>query len=161
MDHKMKLTEEQNNILNGSRGETMAKVMETLVRYGELFGADEMVPVTGKYNHLVTSFGLKALGPVYSLMEQLISEGAVSSQKFSADPRPLDKNVPSSFLQNLVFNRFMYTKQDYYEEQLNKLGLMDPDAFTCTCYMDEVGNTPGMGDILSWSECQFRFGSTL
>ncbi len=152
MDHKMKLTEEQNNILNGSRGETMAKVMETLVRYGELFGADEMVPVTGKYNHLVTSFGLKALGPVYSLMEQLISEGAVSSQKFSADPRPLDKNVPSSFLQNLVFNRFMYTKQDYYEEQLNKLGLMDPDAFTCTCYMDEVGNTPGMGDILSWSE---------
>ena len=152
MDHKMKLTEEQNNILNGSRGETMAKVMETLVRYGELFGADEMVPVTGKYNHLVTSFGLKALGPVYSLMEQLISEGAVSSQKFSADPRPLDKNVPSSFLQNLVFKRFMYTKQDYYEEQLNKLGLMDPDAFTCTCYMDEVGNTPGMGDILSWSE---------
>ncbi len=152
MDHKMKLTEEQNNILNGSRGETMAKVMETLVRYDELFGADEMVPVTGKYNHLVTSFGLKALGPVYSLMEQLISEGAVSSQKFSADPRPLDKNVPSSFLQNLVFNRFMYTKQDYYEEQLNKLGLMDPDAFTCTCYMDEVGNTPGMGDILSWSE---------
>ena len=152
MDHKMKLTDEQQAILDGSRGETMAKVMETLVRYGELFGADEMVPVTSKYNHLVTSFGLKALAPVYALMDQLIDAGAVSAQKFSADPRPLDPNVPSNFLQNFVFNKFMYTRQDFYEGQLKKLGLMNDDAFTCTCYMDEVGNTPAMGDVLSWSE---------
>ena len=152
MECKMKLTPEQQDILNGARGETMAKVMQTLVRYGELFGADEMVPVTSKYNHLVTSFGLKALGPVYHLMEQLLEAGAVSAQKFSADPRPLDPNVPSSFLQNFVFNHFMYTRQDYYEQQLGKLGLIDPDAFTCTCYMDEVGNTPGFGEVLSWSE---------
>ncbi len=152
MQHNMKLTEPQEAILNGEKGETMAKVMETLVRYGELFGADEMVPVTSKYNHLVTSFGLKALTPVYELMDQLIETGAVSAQKFSADPRPVDKNVPSNFLQNFVFNRFMYTKQDFYEGQLKKLGLMNSDAFTCTCYMDEVGNTPNYGDILSWSE---------
>lgn len=152
MEYKMKLSQEQKDILDGCKGETMAKVMQTLVRYGELFGADEMVPVTSEYNHLVTSFGLKALGPVYSLMEQLIEAGAVSSQKFSADPRPLDKNVPSSFLQNFVFNKFMYSKQDFYEDQLEKLGLMSPDAFTCACYMKEVGNTPKKGDILSWSE---------
>ena len=152
MEYKMKLTPEQREILDGAHGETMAKVMQTLVRYGELFGADEMVPVTSKYNHLVTSFGLKALGPVYSLMEQLLDAGAVSAQKFSADPRPLDPNVPSSFLQNFVFRHFMYTRQDYYEKQLEKLGLMDQDAFTCTCYMDEVGNTPGFGEVLSWSE---------
>ena len=152
METQMKLTPEQQEILNGAHGETMAKVMQTLVRYGELFGADEMVPVTSRYNHLVTSFGLKALGPVYHLMEQLLEAGAVSAQKFSADPRPLDKNVPSSFLQNFVFNHFMYTRQDYYEQQLQKLGLMDPSAFPCTCYMDEVGNTPGFGEVLSWSE---------
>ena len=152
MDYKMKLTAEQTDILNGGKGETMAKVMETLVRYGELFGADEMVPVTSKYNHLVTSFGLKALTPVYALMDQLIEAGAVSGQKFSADPRPLDKKVPSSFLQDVVFNKFMYPKQDFYEGQLDKLGLMDKNAFTCTCYMDEVGNTPAKGEVLSWSE---------
>ena len=148
----MLLTQEQQEILNGSRGKTLAKVMETLVRYGELYDADAMIPVTGKYNHLVTSFGLKALTPVYELMDQLIAEGAVSGTKFSADPRPLDKNVPSSFLQNIIFNHFMYSKQDFYEDQLQKLGLMEKDAFTCTCYMDEVGNTPEKGDILSWSE---------
>ena len=148
----MKLTQEQQEILNGSRGETMAKVMETLVRYGELYDSATMIPVTGKNNHLVTSFGLKALTPVYELMDQLIAEGAVSGTKFSADPRPLDKNVPSSFLQNIIFNHFMYSKQDFYEDQLQKLGLMEKDAFTCTCYMDEVGNIPKKGDILSWSE---------
>ena len=148
----MKLTQEQQEILNGSRGETMAKVMETLVRYGELYDSDTMIPVTGKNNHLVTSFGLKALTPVYELMDQLIAEGAVSGTKFSADPRPLDKNVPSSFLQNIIFNHFMYSKQDFYEDQLQKLGLMEKDAFTCTCYMDEVGNTPKKGDVLSWAE---------
>ena len=149
---KMKLTAQQQAILDGEKGATLAKVMETLVRYGELFGADSMVPVTSQYNHLVTSFGLKALGPVYELMDKLIAEGAVSGQQFSADPRPVDKNVPSSFLQNFVFQNFMYTRQDFYEEQLQKLGLMDKDAFTCTCYMDQVGNIPREGDVLSWSE---------
>lgn len=152
MEHHMKLTEEQEAILKGGKGDTLAKVMETLVRYGELFGATSMVPVTSEYNHLVTSFGLKALGPVYDLMNQLIDTGAVSKQKFSADPRPMDPDVPASFLQNIVFNHFMYTKQDFYEDQLQKLGLMEKDAFTCTCYMDEVGNTPRQGDVLSWSE---------
>ena len=148
----MQLTQEQQQILEGSRGQTMARVMQTLVRYGELYNADAMIPVTGKYNHLVTSFGLKALTPVYELMDQLIAEGAVSGTKFSADPRPLDKNVPSSILQNIIFNHFMYSKQDFYEEQLQKLGLMEKDAFTCTCYMDEVGNKPAKGEVLSWAE---------
>lgn len=152
MEYKMQLTDEQQALLSGEKGETLAKVMETLVRYGELFGADRMVKVTSKYNHLVTSFGLKALTPVYSLMDRLIEAGAVSGQKFSADPKPLDKNVPSGFIQNIVFNKFMYTKQDFYEGQLKKLGLMNEDAFTCTCYMNEVGNVPKKGDILSWSE---------
>ena len=93
MEYKMKLTDEQRAILDGSKGETLAKVMESLVRYGELFGATEMVPISSKYNHLVTSFGLKALGPVYELMDKLLEAGAPSGQKFSVDPKPLDKNL--------------------------------------------------------------------
>ena len=134
----MNLTKEQQEIYDGKQGATLAKVMQTLVRYGELFGADGMVPVTSKYNHLVTSFGLKALAPVYELMNQLIESGNVSKQKFSADPRPLDPNVPSSFLQDFVFKNFMYSKQDDYEKQLTQLGIMEKDAYTCTCYMEVV-----------------------
>ena len=148
----MQLTAHQQEMLDGKHGETMAKVMKTLIMYGETFGAEDMVAVTSEYNHLVTSFGLKVMSPVYDLMQRLIDAGVTSGQKFSMDPRPIDKNVPANFLQNFVFNKFMYTKQDTYEVQLEKLGLMDKNAFTCTCYMDEVGNKPKMGDILSWSE---------
>ena len=148
----MFLTDEQQAILNGSKGETMAKVMKTLVMYGETFGADKMVPVTSNYNHLVTSFGLKMMKPVFDLMQQLIDAGAVSQQKFSVDPRPLDENVPANFLQNFIFNNFMYSKQESYEKQLNELGLMDEDAFSCACYLDQMGNKPGKGEVLSWAE---------
>lgn len=148
----MILTKEQQAILDGEKGETLAKVMKTLVMYGDAFEAEKLVPITSKYNHLVTSFGLKVMSPVYDLMQQILDADVTSEQKFSVDPRPLDKNVPANFLQNLVFNKFMYTKQDFYEKQLNKLGLMDKNAFTCTCYMDEVGNTPKKGDVLSWAE---------
>ena len=148
----MILTPEQQEILNGSKGETMAKVMKTLVMYGETFGADKLVPVTSEYNHLVTSFGLKMMKPVFDLMQQLIDAGAVSGQKFSVDPRPLDKNVPANFLQNFIFNNFMYSKQADYEKQLQQLGLMNDNAFTCACYLDQVGNTPKKGEILSWAE---------
>jgi predicted aconitase len=148
----MILTQEQQAILNGEKGETLAKVMETVVRYGELFGAEKLVPVTSKYNHLVTSFGLKMMTPVFDLMQQLIDAGVVSEQQFSADPRPLDPNVPQNLLQKIVFNVAMYSKQDFYEGQLQTLGLMDKNAFTCACYLDQVGNKPQKGDILSWAE---------
>ena len=148
----MFLTDEQQAILAGSKGETMAKVMKTLVMYGDAFGADKMVPVTSEYNHLVTSFGLKMMKPVFDLMQQLIDAGAVSGQQFSVDPRPVDKNVPANFLQNLIFNKIMYATQESYEGQLKELGLMNDDAFTCACYLDQVGNKPKKGDVLSWAE---------
>ena len=148
----MYLTDEQQAILAGSQGETMAKVMKTLVMYGETFGADKLVPVTSEYNHLVTSFGLKMMGPVFDLMQKLIDAGAISQQKFSVDPRPVDKNVPANFLQNLIFNKIMYATQGSYEKQLQELGLMDQDAFTCACYLDQQSNKPQKGDVLSWAE---------
>ena len=148
----MILTPEQQAILDGSKGEVLAKVMKTMVKYGEAFGAEKLVPVTSEYNHLVTSFGLKMMTPVFDLMQQLIDADAVSTQKFSVDPRPLDKGVPANFLQNFIFKNFMYSTQESYEKQLEKLGLKDKDAFTCTCYMDEVGNKPKKGDVLSWAE---------
>ena len=148
----MILTKEQQAILDGEKGETLAKVIKTLIMYGDAFEAEKLVPITSDYNHLVTSFGLKVMSPVYDLMQKLLDADVCSSQKFSVDPRPLDRNVPANFLQNLVFNKFMYTKQDFYENQLEKLGLMNKNAFTCTCYMDEVGNKPKKGDVLSWAE---------
>ena len=148
----MKLTPEQQAMLNGEKGETMAKVVKTLVMYGDAFGAERMVPVTSKYGHTVISFGLKAIKPVYELYDQLIDAGLTSAQKFTADPRPIDDNIPTSLLEDIVFKKIMYTHQASYEEQLKKLGIKGEDDYTCTCYLDEVGNKPKQGEVLSWAE---------
>lgn len=148
----MKLTPEQQAMLNGEKGETMAKVVKTLVMYGDAFGAERMVPVTSKYGHTVISFGLKAIKPVYELYDQLIDAGLTSAQKFTADPRPIDNNIPTSLIEDIVFKKIMYTHQASYEEQLKKLGIKSEDDYTCTCYMDEVGNKPAKGEVLSWAE---------
>ena len=120
--------------------------------YGDAFGAERMVPVTSKYGHTVISFGLKAIKPVYELYDQLIDAGLTSAQKFTADPRPIDDNIPTSLLEDIVFKKIMYTHQASYEEQLKKLGIKGEDDYTCTCYMDEVGNKPAKGEVLSWAE---------
>ena len=147
----MELTREQQAILDGSQGETMAKIMKTLVMYGETFGATKMVPVTSTYGHIVTSFGIYIVKGVFELMDKLIESGVVSKQKFSADPRPLDKNVPKSLLADIVF-KVMYSPQKRYEAQLKKIGLLSDDSFTCACYFPQVGNRPKKGDVLSWAE---------
>ena len=139
-------------MLDGAQGETMAKVVKTLVMYGDAFGAERMVPITSKCGHTVISFGLKAIQPVYDLYDQLIAAGLASGQKFTADPRPIDPAVPSSFLEDIVFRKIMYTHQEKYEQQLKKLGITKDEDYTCTCYLDQVGNKPEKGDVLSWAE---------
>ena len=139
-------------MLDGAQGETMAKVVKTLVMYGDAFGAERMVPITSKCGHTVISFGLKAIQPVYDLYDQLIAAGLASGQKFTADPRPIDPAVPSSLLEDIVFRKIMYTHQEKYEQQLKKLGITKDEDYTCTCYLDQVGNKPEKGDVLSWAE---------
>ncbi len=151
---KMKLTPEEQDILSGKKGNAMAKMMEVLVRYGDAFGADSLAPVTYKKSHFVTSFGLGLLKGVYPLMDEIIADGCKVEGGFTMDPRPLDyQNVKCDPLEKLVSNVFMYNKQKIYENQLKKIGLTNEDeAFSCTCYLKEMGNTPKKGDVLSWSE---------
>ena len=147
----MKLSPEQQAILDGSKGETMAKVMQTLVMYGDAFDAERMIPIAQGYGHTVISFGVSIMKPVYKLYQRLLDEGAVSLQPFTADPRPLDDKIPKSLLQDVI-SKFMYSKQELLEKQLDGFGLIDRDSFTCACYLPEVGNVPKRGDVLSWAE---------
>lgn len=149
----MELTPEQLDILSGKEGEVKAKVLETLVMFGDMFEAPRLVKVTHDDGHLVTSFGIGLLKPLFSTMDKLIEAGITTKGKFTVDPRPLDyKNVKCNLLEKLVFSKILYSQQARYEAQLQAVGLKNMDGFTCTCYLPEVGNIPKKGDILSWAE---------
>ena len=150
---KMKLTSEQQEILDGKQGPVMAKIMETVVMFGDIFDAPRLVKVTHDDGHLVTSFGIKLLKPLFSTMEQINEAGIKTKGNFTVDPRPIDyENVKCNLLEKLVFSKVMYAKQEMYEEQLMKAGLKDKNAFTCASYLPEIGNVPKEGDILAWAE---------
>lgn len=149
----MALTKEQLEILEGKQGETKAKMLETIIRLGDMFEAPRLVKVTHKEGHLVSSFGISLLVALYPMMDQLIEAGVKAPEGFTVDPRPCDfANVKTNALERLVFSKIIYGEQERYEKQLTALGLKSKDSFTCTCYYPEVGNTPKKGDVLSWAE---------
>jgi len=147
----MELTAEEQAILRGEQGEVLRKVMESVVSYGAAFEAPCLVPIDGA-PHLVTSVGANIIRPYFEMVDELIAAGIRTKEPFTVDPRPIDyDNVEYGVLERLVL-KLIYGKQKSYEEQLARLGLRDGNAFTCTCYLPEVGNVPKKGDILAWSE---------
>lgn len=149
----MELTLEQKEILEGKQGPVMAKIMETVVMFGDIFDAPRLIKVTHDEGHLVTSFGIKILKPLFSTIKQINDAEITVKGKFTVDPRPIDyENVKCNLLEKLIFSKIMYAKQAMYEEQLTKAGLKDNNAFTCASYLPEIGNTPKEGDILAWAE---------
>ena len=153
IEYKMKLTDEEISILKGEQGEVKRKMMETLVLFGDIFNAKRMVKITHPMGHLVTSFGIPLLHPLYKTMDEINLEKCVAEGGFTIDPRPLDyKNVKCNLLERAVFDLVLYGKQKDYEKQLLKAGLVDLESFSCACYLKECGNRPNKGDILSWAE---------
>lgn len=148
----MRLTQEEKDVLAGKQGETLAKIMKTVVDFGNIFGATKLVEITHS-SHFVTSFGIGLLKPLFRTMDEIIEAGITTKEPFTVDPRPIDyTNVKCGPLNKLIFSKIMYSQQKRYEEQLKKIGLKDEKSFTCTSYLEEVGNIPNYGDILGWAE---------
>ncbi len=151
MEYSMKLTSEELDILSGAHGETKAKILKTIVEYGEIFGATHLVPVEST-GHLVTSAGLAFLKPVYRIMDEIIDAGLKAEHGFTVDPRPDYDDIKPGFLERFIFRKKIYPYQSSYEEQIKKAGLINDNAFTCACYLEEAGNIPAKGEYLSWAE---------
>ena len=147
----MILNEELLSIQRGEQGEAMKKVLETLIMYGEAFGAERMVRITGEMGHAVIGTGSLTWKPVFDLMDKLIEGGALPRQSFTTDPRGIDAYAPKTLADEAVF-KLIFSNQKRMEKQWKRMGIKDDNAYTCTCYMDEVGNIPKKGDILGWAE---------
>lgn len=147
----MHLTAEEQAVLDGSQGEVMAKVLRSIVRYGEIFGATRLRELDGPI-HVVTSMGMTGLEAVLDMQDVLIAAGLRTKEPFTCNPRPYDLDAVTYSEAEQADLRTLYPHQDRYEAQLIALGLKDNRSFSCTAYLPENGNTPNKGDILSWAE---------
>ena len=147
----MILNEELFSVQRGEQGEAMQKVLKTLIMYGEAFGAERMVKITGSMGHAVIGTGSLTWTPVFDLMDRLTEGGALPKQTFTTDPRGIEPHVPVSLADKAMF-RLIFSNQKRMEKEWQRMGIKDKNAYTCTAYMEEVGNIPKYGDILGWAE---------
>ena len=117
----MILNEELLAVQRGEQGEAMRKVLNTLVMYGEAFGAERMVKITGKMGHAVIGTGSMTWKPVFDLMEELIDGGALPRQSFTTDPRGVESHVPMSLKDRAMF-KVIFSGQKRMEQEWERMG---------------------------------------
>jgi predicted aconitase len=148
----MMLSSEERVVLEGSRGEILQRVMATVVAYGQALDAERLVAITGR-GHLVIPHALPGIAPSMQMLDALIAGDLKTSHPFTLDPMaPLDCENWWLDAEQIASLKHMYRNQSAYDEKMLALGLWHSEAWTCTPYLPEVGNTPERGDILAWSE---------
>ncbi len=138
----MQLTKEQERMLAGDYGEVVERNFRLLVRLGEIYGADRMIPVGSVQ---VAGVSYKSIGdPGLEFLEDLAGKGARVKVPTTLNPPGMD----------LVDWKELGFPEDFAEKQLQimnafkRMGIMM--TATCTPYL--VGNLPSFGEHIAWSE---------
>jgi len=148
----LRLTDDEQRMLNGEQGEVQRKLMQTLVRYGETMDAGCLVEVEGP-GHLVVLDSRRGWGARLEFLEEVAAAGLKTRFPFTMDPPgPYRVDVLDlSPSQEQAVNK-RYAGEERYRELMLKLGLRDRQGTTCTPWFEQVGNRPQYGQILAWAE---------
>ncbi len=137
----MRLTKEEQDLLDGKHGNAAKKSMEILKALGEIYGAEKLIPITSVQVAGVSYHNLGDAGLEY--LEELAKDGKVTV-KTTLNPAGMD-------LKNW---KKLGISDDFAEKQLKVISAfqnlgIEPTA-TCTPYL--IGNKPNIGDHIAWSE---------
>lgn len=149
--HQMRLTKEEQDILDGKQGAVKAKLMKTVVRHGNLFGAEKLVDLGGN-PHSSTFLGSPALKPIIDLLTDCADAGLKAYAPYTINPRPFDLyGVQTDREQELmIFESLpLQTELDHVHARLGARGM---NIRSCMCYLPEVGNCPEPGTMVAWGE---------
>ncbi len=135
----MRLTSEETQVLNGTKGQTLKKCLQTLVNYGDFYGASKFVPISSA--HIAMSGGSTLFGTYLDIFSKLVSEGFKFKVPTTINPRYMTERP--NFLERFVFKR-----QSELEQNFKAMGGIE--NYSCAPYFGE--NLPKRGDILAWAE---------
>ena len=121
----MRLTQEEQDILEGKHGSTLQKVMKSLVGYGEALGAERFVDVEWG-GHFAIPFAIAGIGPRLEMLDELVEAGLKTKYPFTLDPTaPLDfENLDLAAEQEQEFLA-MFRNQARYDQRMRQLGLRE------------------------------------
>jgi len=138
----MYLTKEEEKILDGEQGEVMERMFRLIVRLGEIYKADKMIPVGSVQ---VAGVSYKSIAdPGTEFLEDLAEKGAKVKVLTFLNPAGMDLEdweklgFPKTFAKNQI--RIM--------DAFKKMGIIVTS--TCTPYL--AGNLPRFREHIAWSE---------
>ena len=138
----MYLTNYEERILSGKEGEVMERMFRLLVRLGEIYNADKMIPVSSAQ---VAGVSYKSIGdPGTEFLEDYANKNAKVKIVTFLNPAGMDiedwkeLGIPPSFAE----------KQLRIMNAFKKMGLVV--SATCTPYL--AGNLPRFREHIAWSE---------
>jgi len=149
--HKMTLTQEEQDILDGSQGETMAKVLKTIVMHGELFGAERLADCGGA-PHTSLYTGGPWVAPVLDMFEEIADAGLKAFAPYTVNPMPIDLYTVGRDPAKRIMELDAYSQQVRLIKVHTRLGAVPLNKWSCACYLPEVGNTAEPGTVVTWAE---------
>ena len=149
--HKMTLTQEEQDILNGSEGEVKAKVLKTIVMHGELFGAEKLVDCGGApHSSLYT--GGPWVAPVLEMFEEIADAGLKAFAPYTVNPMALDLYTVGQDPAKRLMELESFPLQGRLIQVHTRLGARPLNNWSCACYLPEIGNTAEPGTPVTWAE---------
>ncbi len=138
----MRLTTEEQHMLDGTQGRATQKAMEILVALGTIYGAERMVPVTSVQIAGVSYDNLGEAGLHW--LSEMADGGGKTRVLTTLNPAGMD-------IENW---QALGISEDFARQQLRVI-----DAFarmnvvtTCSCTPYLIGNSPHFGQHIAWSE---------
>jgi hypothetical protein len=138
----MHLTKEEDAVLAGERGEVPQRSMRLLVKLGDIYGADRMIPIGSAQ---IAGVSYKSIGdPGRDFLEDYARLGARVSVMTFLNPAGMDIEQ----WEELKFPKKFAEQQMRIMEAFRKMGIIM--SASCTPYL--AGNLPRFGEHLAWSE---------
>jgi predicted aconitase len=137
----MRLSDEERALLEGSGGQAARKAMEILVALGQIYDAEDLLPIKSAQISGVSYHNLGETGLEW--IEQLARDGRVRALS-TLNPAGMDlecwqqQGISAEFAQ----------RQLRLIRAYEKMGI----APTCTCTPYLVGNLPAPGEHVAWAE---------